>query len=70
MKFNKILTRLLPVFLSVILVGPVNADFDDGWVHLRRSNTEPIIRIYSESVTLDKAKKLAEDFINQIKELL
>jgi phosphomannomutase len=34
-------------------------DFPDGWVHLRRSNTEPIIRIYAESDTEEKAKALA-----------
>ena len=55
---------------NINTIDGLKIDFDDGWVHLRRSNTEPIIRIYSESVTLDKAKKLAEDFINQIKELL
>jgi len=32
MKFNKILTHLLPIFLSVILLGSANADFNDGWV--------------------------------------
>ena len=51
-------------------IDGLKIDFDDGWVHLRRSNTEPIIRIYSESITLDKANRLAEDFISQIKELL
>ena len=55
---------------NINTIDGLKIDFDDGWVHLRRSNTEPIIRIYSESVTLDKANKLAEDFINQIKELL
>ncbi len=38
----------------------VKIDFDDGWVHLRKSNTEPIIRIYSEATSEDKAKALAE----------
>jgi phosphomannomutase len=55
---------------NINTIDGLKIDFDDGWVHLRRSNTEPIIRIYSESITLDKANKLAEDFINQIKELL
>jgi phosphomannomutase len=39
------------------------------WVHLRKSNTEPIIRIYSESENEDKANELAERIINEIKEL-
>jgi len=37
----------------------VKIDFSDGWVHLRKSNTEPIIRIYSESSSADQAKGLA-----------
>lgn len=40
------------------------------WVHLRKSNTEPIIRIYSESENEDKANKLAEKIISEIKELI
>ena len=55
---------------NINTIDGLKINFDDGWVHLRRSNTEPIIRIYSESVTLDKANQLAEDFISQIKELL
>ena len=35
-------------------------DFADGWVHLRKSNTEPIIRVYSEAVTMDEANALAQ----------
>ena len=57
-------------FNNINTIDGLKINFDDGWVHLRRSNTEPIIRIYSESVTLDKANQLAEDFISQIKELL
>jgi phosphomannomutase len=69
---SKLLSTLESKFMSnnINTIDGLKIDFDDGWVHLRRSNTEPIIRIYSESVTLDKANKLAEDFINQIKELL
>lgn len=40
-------------------IDGVKIDFDDSWVHLRKSNTEPIIRIYAEAHTLDKAKELA-----------
>ena len=38
----------------------VKIDFEEGWVHLRKSNTEPIIRIYSEGTTPEKAEELAE----------
>ena len=41
-------------------------DFADGWVHLRKSNTEPIIRIYSEARTMEEANALAD----RIKELV
>lgn len=40
------------------------------WVHLRKSNTEPIIRIYSESRDLDAANQLAERFMEEIRELI
>jgi phosphomannomutase len=40
------------------------------WVHLRKSNTEPIIRIYSESQDLDAANQLAERIISEIKALI
>ena len=68
----KLLKTLESKFSSnnINTIDGLKINFDDGWVHLRRSNTEPIIRIYSESVTLDKANQLAEDFISQIKELL
>lgn len=41
-------------------IDGVKIDFDDCWVHLRKSNTEPIIRIYSEASTMEKADELAE----------
>ena len=42
-------------------IDGVKIDFPDSWVHLRKSNTEPIIRIYSEAETMQKAEKLADD---------
>lgn len=44
----------------------VKIDFEDGWVHLRKSNTEPIIRIYSEGISPDKAKALADQVVSSI----
>jgi len=44
----------------------VKIDFADGWVHLRKSNTEPIIRVYSEASTMEKANKLAQQVIQEI----
>ncbi len=34
-------------------------DFPDGWVHLRKSNTEPIVRVYAEAATAARARELA-----------
>lgn len=42
-------------------IDGVKIDFPDSWVHLRKSNTEPIIRIYSEAETMEKADQLAEE---------
>jgi len=44
----------------------VKIDFEDGWVHLRKSNTEPIIRIYSEGISPEKAKELAQLVKNKV----
>ena len=45
---------------KVTTIDGVKIDFEDGWVHLRKSNTEPIIRIYSEANTETRANELAE----------
>lgn len=42
-------------------IDGVKIDFPKSWVHLRKSNTEPIIRIYSEAATMEEADRLAED---------
>lgn len=50
-------------------IDGVKIDFPDSWVHLRKSNTEPIIRIYSEAETMDKANQLAEEIKKVISNL-
>lgn len=45
-------------------IDGVKIDFADSWVHLRKSNTEPIIRIYAEAATMEKADALAESVKN------
>lgn len=50
-------------------IDGVKIDFSDSWVHLRKSNTEPIIRIYSEAHSMDEAKKLADSIKAIIEEL-
>lgn len=54
----------------VNLVDGVKIEFDKEWVHLRRSNTEPIIRIYSESESETTADNLAKKIITDIRELI
>ena len=44
----------------------VKIDFADGWVHLRKSNTEPIIRVYSEAATMEEADALAKKVIDVV----
>lgn len=51
-------------------IDGVKIDFPDKWVHLRKSNTEPIIRIYSEAATMEEANILAEDIKAVIAEMV
>jgi len=51
-------------------IDGLKIEFDKQWVHLRRSNTEPIIRIYSEASTETVAENLASKIISDIKEIL
>lgn len=50
----------------VTTIDGVKIDFEDGWVHLRKSNTEPIIRIYSEGKTEVEAERFAKLIIDSI----
>ena len=50
-------------------IDGVKIDFLPYWVHLRKSNTEPIIRIYVEAQTQEKADEVAQQFIAEIKEI-
>ena len=51
-------------------IDGVKIDFADSWVHLRKSNTEPIIRIYSEAHSMQEADKMADDIKEVIKSLI
>jgi len=52
---------------DVITIDGVKINFETEWVHLRKSNTEPIIRIYTESTSQEAADNLADKFIKEIK---
>lgn len=68
---DKILEGLKKKYASekVTDIDGVKIDFERGWVHLRKSNTEPIIRIYSEAKDEASANQLAEDVIAVAKSL-
>lgn len=55
---------------QITTIDGLKIDFKEGWVHLRKSNTEPIIRIYAESEGEEKANAFAQKMINEIKELI
>ena len=51
-------------------IDGVKIDFADGWVHLRKSNTEPIIRIYSEAHSMQEAEQLGNDVKQMVLSLI
>ncbi|WP_431611280.1 phosphoglucosamine mutase [Chryseobacterium sp. 'Rf worker isolate 10'] len=55
---------------DVSTVDGVKIDFENNWVHLRKSNTEPIIRIYTEAKSQEEADQLGDDIIAKIKSLI
>ena len=67
---DKILSSMEQIFENeeINTIDGVKIDFADEWVHLRKSNTEPIIRIYAESITPEKAESLALRMISLIRE--
>lgn len=54
---------------SVNLLDGVKIDFTDSWVHLRKSNTEPIVRIMTEAPDEKSARKLAVKFMDEVREI-
>lgn len=68
---DEVLEKMKAMFSNqqVTTIDGVKIDFTDRWVHLRKSNTEPIIRIYSEAYTKDEAEEIGQQIIDMIKEL-
>ena len=50
-------------------IDGVKIDFPENWVHLRKSNTEPIIRVYTEAKSADEADALAQRIMGEIKDI-
>jgi phosphomannomutase len=55
---------------QITTIDGVKIDFPENWVHLRKSNTEPIIRIYTEAKSQEVADELAQKMIREIKEIV
>lgn len=54
---------------EISTIDGVKIDFPENWVHLRKSNTEPIIRIYTEAKSQSEADSLADRIVGEIKEV-
>src|SRR5690625_6129996 len=54
---------------NVNLIDGLKIDFPEYWVHIRKSNTEPIFRIYTEAPTFEQAKEIASTFKAEIQHL-
>jgi len=69
---DHLLTETAKVYASETLstVDGLKIDFDNGWIHMRKSNTEPIIRVYSEAASANDAKELAEGIKKEIDKIL
>jgi phosphomannomutase len=69
---DSILTQLQEKYKKqpINTIDGVKIEFDEEWVHLRKSNTEPIIRIYAESSTMQVADSLANKIKSDIKEMI
>lgn len=72
MEVDEILSKVYDDYQSFnpSYIDGVKIDFEDGWVHLRKSNTEPIIRIYSEGPSPQRAAALANEVIERIKQII
>jgi phosphomannomutase len=69
---DDILTKMEKEYQNeeVSTVDGVKIDFENNWVHLRKSNTEPIIRIYTEAKSQEEADRLGDEMIAKINSLI
>ena len=69
---DALLTKMENEYLNeeISTVDGVKIDFEKNWVHLRKSNTEPIIRIYTEAFSQEEADQLGDQMIEKIKSLV
>lgn len=69
---DELLKKIEEVYKNeeISTIDGVKIDFAESWVHLRKSNTEPIIRIYTEAKSQQQADELADEMIEKIKGLI
>ena len=69
---NHLLDEVAKVYKDEKLntIDGLKIDFKQGWIHMRKSNTEPIIRVYSEASTEEKAMSLASGIKSEIDKIL
>ena len=69
---DKILEKIKVKYQNedISIIDGVKIDFEKNWVHLRKSNTEPIIRIYTEAKSQKEADQLADRFIEEVENCL
>lgn len=68
---DKVLAKIAELYAhhTISTIDGVKIDMPSEWIHLRKSNTEPIIRIYSESQSAEKADAIAHKMIQEIKQI-
>ena len=68
---DKLMQKLAEVHQSeqINTIDCVKIDFKTNWVHMRKSNTEPIVRIYTEAQTQTEADTLAQKFKNELQSI-
>lgn len=69
---DEILSKIREAYKNedIVDIDGVKINFSDSWVHLRKSNTEPIIRIYSEAPTMEKAESLFREIQNIVNAII
>jgi phosphomannomutase len=72
MNIDKILNAITRKYKAqpITTIDGIKIHFENEWVHMRRSNTEPIVRIYAESDMIEKADNLAKKIINDFKDIV
>lgn len=69
---DSLLTKIKKEYQTedISTIDGVKIDFENNWVHLRKSNTEPIIRIYTEAFSQEEADQLGDQMIEKIRSLI